>query len=130
MTEPAGITTEYILLVAPVRGDETGLIQIGLRTTREFRNFEYALNVETKLDGKSLVLTILGLSAPDLKLPSTGPAHFSTELPLARGTWDITVSKHGKASNTFTVKVTAAGVKVDRMDDVRFVDIVTRYEDW
>ena len=123
---------EYVLLITPVTDELTGepATLVALRTTTEFTNFRYEINVESRLEGKTLTLVIRGLHAPDLKLPGVGPANFNVRLPGLRGTYTVTVSKHGKVSNSFSVRVSRTSVKIERKDDGGFVDFVTRAEEW
>lgn len=126
------ITTEYVLLVTPYVNPRTGdkVTLIGLRTVTEFTSFRYDLVVQPTLDGRTLTLLIQGLSAPQLTLPAMGPAEFRLERKEFEGTWDIVVSKHNKLFDSYTVRVSPADVKVEKIPGERFSDIVTRIEDW
>ena len=123
---------EYILLVTPYINPRTGekVTLIGLRTVREFTNFRYDLVVQPNLDGRTLTLLIQGLSAPELTLPAMGPAEFRLERKDLEGTYDVVVSKHNKMFDSYTVRVTPAEVKVEKVPGERFSEIVTRIEDW
>lgn len=126
------LPAEYVLLVTPWYNERTKeqVTLFALRTVNEFTNFRYALVVKPELRDRTMTLLVQGLSAPELTLPATGPAEFRDERPGLKGTYDVVVSKHGKATNTFSVSITQARVKVERMPEDRFVEIVTRIEDW
>lgn len=126
------VPVEYILLVTPHVNERTGdkVTLVALRTVNEFTAFRYDLVVAPTLDGRKLTLLIQGLSAPELTLPAMGPAEFQHELKDIRGTYEIVVSKHGKVTDTYTVDVTAAAVKVVSVPEKRFSEIVTKREDW
>ena len=126
------VPVEYILLVTPHVNDRTGkkVTLVALRTVNEFTAFRYELVVAPTLDGRKLTLLIQGLRAPELTLPAMGPAEYQHELNDIRGIYEIVVSKHGKVTDTYTVDVTAATVKVVSVPEKRFSEIVTKREDW
>jgi hypothetical protein len=123
---------EYILLVTPHVNERTKekVTLIALRTVTEFTAFRYELVVEPAVDGRKITLLIQGLRAPELTLPAMGPAEFRFERNDLKGAYEIVVSKHGKATDSYTVDVTGAAVKVVAVPEDRFSDIVTKKEDW
>ena len=123
---------EYVLLVTPHINPRTGeqVTLIGLRTVIEFTAFLYDLVVQPTLEGHTLTLLIQGLSAPELTLPAMGPAEFRHERKDIDGSYDIVVSKHNKLFDTYAVRVSSTAVKVEKIPEKRFSNIVTRLEDW
>lgn len=126
------LPAEYVLLVTPHINDRTGekVTLIALRTVTEFTSFRYDLVVEPKIDGRTLTLVIQGLRAPRMTLPAMGPAEYRLERSDMEGKYDIVVSKHNKIFDFYTVRVSPAAVKVDKVSEERFSEIVTRIEDW
>lgn len=123
---------EYVLLVTPHVNLRTGeqVTLIGLRTVIEFTAFRYDLVVQPTLEGRTLTLLIQGLSAPQLTLPAMGPAEFRHERKDIDGSYDIVVSKHNKQFDAYAVRVSSTAVKVEKIPEKRFSNIVTRLEDW
>lgn len=126
------VPVEYVLLVTPHVNEQTKekVTLIALRTVNEFTAFRYELVVAPAVDGRKITLLIQGLRAPELTLPAMGPAEFRYERNDLRGTYDIVVSKHGKMTDTYTVDVGAAAVKVITVPDERFSEIVTARADY
>jgi len=123
---------EYRLLIVPGynEAEKKPVALVALRTVNEFTSFRYEIVVAAKLSGKTLRLNIHGLRAPQLSLPGAGPALFETEIEMARGTYSVVVSKLDREENIFSVRISPEGVDVEESPDVKFVDIVTRREDW
>jgi hypothetical protein len=123
---------EYLLLLVP-RYKETEkkpVTHVALRTVNEFTSFRYEIVVAAELAGRTLRLNIHGLRAPQLTLPGTGPALFETEFEGLRGSYSIVISKLDREENIFTVGFSPEGILVEKSPDEKFVDIVTREEDW
>lgn len=123
---------EYRLLITPGRDarDTSAVTLIALRTVNEFTNFRYEIVVEPERSGRTIRLSIHGLRAPQVTIPGTGPAVFRTEYEGLRGTYSVVVSKLDREENAFSVQISVDKVTVKDSPTVRFVDIVTREEDW
>jgi len=126
------VPVEYVLMVTPHVNERTKekVTLIALRTMNEFTAFRYELVVDPAVDGRKITLLIQGLRAPELTLPAMGPAEFRYELPDLRGTYEIVVSKHGKAADTYGVDVGAGGVKILSVPEPRFSEIVNNKDDY
>ncbi len=126
------LPVEYVLLVTPHVNDRTKekVTLIALRTVNEFTAFRYELVVAPSVDGRRITLLIQGLRAPELTLPAMGPAEYRYERNDLKGTYDIVVSKHGKASDTYSVDVGPDAVKILSVPETRFSDIVNNSEDY
>jgi len=126
------VPVEYILLVTPHVNDQTKekVTLIALRTVNEFTAFQYELVVVPTIDGRKITLLIQGLRAPKLTLPAMGPAEFLHERNDMRGTYEIIVSKHGKVTDSYTVDVAASSVKIMKIPETRFSEIVITKEDY
>ncbi len=123
---------EYRLLIVPryKEAEKKSVTLFALRTVNEFTSFRYEIVVAAKLEERTLRLNIHGLRAPQLSLPGAGPALFETEFELVRGTYSVVVSKLDREENTFSVQISPEKVTVEVSPDGKFVDIVTREEDW
>jgi len=126
------VGAEYVLLVTPHYNDRTKeqVTLIALRTVNMFTAFRYELVVAPTIDDRRITLLIQGLRAPGVTLPAMGPAEFRYECSDLRGPYEIVVSKHGKAADTYTVEVGSAAVRILNVPNKRFSEIVTRKEDW
>jgi hypothetical protein len=75
---------------------------VALSTVKAFTSFRYGLTVEDSLDGNRLRLKVLGLEAPDLNLPGSGPAEFTREYEHLTG--ECTVDVIGIDGKTTSVR--------------------------
>ena len=82
---------EYrVLIMREMNEREKRMVtRVALRTTIEFRNFHYEIIVEPILDGRTLHLKIHGLRAPQVTIPGTGPAKYSTTFGDLDGDGDL-----------------------------------------
>ena len=78
---------EYRMLLQSTFNDlrQVPTTTVTIETTKQFASFRYELSVEEAISQKTLRYTILGLKAPRLSLPATGPAQFSREYDRLRG---------------------------------------------
>ena len=123
---------EYRLLMTQrhKERDNEAVTLIALRTVNEFRNFLYEITVDSKLEDRTLHLYIHGLRAPQVSIPGTGPAKFTTEIPGLKGHYTVVISKPTKEENVFEVTITDKLVMVEASPHKRFADLVTTEEDW
>lgn len=108
---------EYTLDVHTRTDTETGALftRFEIRTTREFQNFQYRLNVDAAFDAatQTVNLHIGGVSIPADLMPGEGPAVGGFELPaLKPGEYSIVVTKPPKDVNTFSLTVTRSRLNV------------------
>ena len=103
---------------------------VGLRTVIEFRNFLYEIVVEPMLDDRTLHLKIHGLRAPQVTIPGTGPAKFSTAFSELEGSYTVIVTKPNGEENTYGVHIAKGQVVVEQRPRKTFTDIVTKEEEW
>jgi hypothetical protein len=99
---------EYRLRVLLRYDDREQVTQthIRLETAASFASFRYEISVqETRLD-RGLKLKILGLKAPQLSLPSSGPAAFIREYTNLKGVNDLVVEGLDDKQSVFTVDIT------------------------
>lgn len=125
-------TYEYVLLIVPRLNERKKRIvtYVALRTVKEFSHFRYQLIVEIRVEKRTLHLDIQGLRPPELTLPDVGPATFETEIDDLHGKVDVVVRRLQKEVNVFHVDISRETVKVGEKPEARFVDLVTRPEDW
>ncbi len=139
-TRPAGAkktfkgisAVEYVLLMTPRYSERKRrtVTYVALRKVKEFKSFRYDIVVEHRLDGNTLYLDIRGLRPPELTLPGVGPAIFETEYDNLAGNYEVIITKLHKEVNRFHVRVSAENILAERSPRVRFIELVTRMEDW
>lgn len=98
---------------------------VTIETTKQFASFRYELSVEEQLSPDMLRYRILGLKAPRLSLPATGPAQFVREYDRLKGTYKIVIEHLDGSSNTFLVRFTSTQIKILQSPSHPFVQLVT-----
>ena len=123
---------EYRILIAPGFNEEGKEVvtRVAVRTVSEFTSFRYEIVVESAVSERTIHLDIRGLRAPQVSLPSSGPAVFETELPKLRGAYDVIVAKPNRETNEFSITVSEKSVTVKKNPENKFVEIVTIEEEW
>jgi hypothetical protein len=123
---------EYRLLITPKikEREKRKVILLALRTTKEFSSFRYEIIVEDLIEGNTIYLKIHGLKAPQVGLPATGPAVYRAEYPRLRGQYSLVVTKLDREENAFTIVITDTSITVKESPEKKFVEIITREEDW
>ncbi len=123
---------EYRLLITHKikEREKRKVILFALRTTKEFSSFRYEIIVEDLIEGNTIYLKIHGLKAPQVGLPATGPAVYRAEYPRLRGEYSVVVTKLDREENAFTVVITDTSITVKESPEKKFVEIITREEDW
>jgi len=123
---------EYRLLITPKmkEREKRAVTLIALRTLKEFRSFRYEIIVEDLIEGSTIYLKIHGLKAPQVGLPSMGPAVYRAEYPRLRGEYSLVVTKLNREENKFTVSFTDTSVTVKEGPEKKFVEIVTSEREW
>ena len=126
------VPIEYRLLITPkLKERERKIVTlVALRTMVEFTNFHYDIIVEPECTDRTLRFTIRGLRAPQVSLPGTGPAVFKTEYDCLHGTYNVIVSKHGKDENLFSVHISNNEIRLKKIPEKKFVEIVTKEVEW
>jgi hypothetical protein len=84
--------------------------RIALSTTKSFSTFRYGLTVEDHLEGRQLSLKVLGLDAPNLTLPGSGPAEFVREYEGLTGECTIEVRGIDGKSTSVRCSISADAV--------------------
>lgn len=126
------VPIEYRVLIAPrykERQKETVTI-IALRTVNEFTNFHYEIVVSPEISDHTIKLNILGLRAPQITLPGSGPATFEAEYKNLNGQYNIIISKLDRAENHFSVVISNERITVEESPKNTFVEIVTSEKEW
>jgi hypothetical protein len=85
-----------------------------LRTTKYFSNFRYGLDVKDRVEGRRIILKVLGLRAPHLDLPAAGPAEFRREYDNLAGEYTLVVEGPGGGASEAVVLVTNDNVTLRR----------------
>lgn len=97
---------------------------VTLETTQQFASFRYELSVKETVSDRTLRFVILGLKAPRLSLPATGPAQFVREYDRLHGTYTIVVEHLDGTSNAFVVRFASSQIKVLEKPTHPFVELV------
>ena len=123
---------EYrLLLVQRYKERERRFVTyVGLRTVNEFSNFRYEIIVDPVVANGTVRLNVHGLRAPQLTLPSAGPALYEAELPDLRGKHEVTVAKLDGEENTFTVDISERTIVLQAEPGEKFVVVVTDPAEW
>jgi hypothetical protein len=123
---------EYRLLVTPYfdEREQAHKTLIVLETTKMFASFRYDLSVDETIEGKTIAMTVRGLRAPRLSLPTSGSARFERLHEQLNGTYDISVKGLDGMVNTFKIKVTPKTVRVLAGAAEGFVQLFTDLKTW
>lgn len=107
-------TPEYHLTVTPHLNERRQLptTLVILETVQYFATFRYELSVDLQRDGNTLALTVRGLQAPDLSLPSSGHARFGREFDDLHGTVNVTVRGLNGRSGAVTLRISPQRVRI------------------
>lgn len=101
-------TIEYRLTIARHMNERINVptVLFTIETTKLFANFRYELSVQEVLHEKTLRFTIVGLKAPRLDMPASGPAGFVREYDNLKGKMEISVVSLDGSENLFTINFT------------------------
>ncbi len=105
---------EYRLRVL-LRFDEREQItktHLRLETATSFASFQYEISIKETRLSNGVKLKILGLKAPQLNLPASGPATFIREYNDLSGQVDIIVEGLDDKPSTFTVSISPDRVEL------------------
>jgi hypothetical protein len=117
---------EYRLLVTSRfhEREQRHKTRVLLETTKAFASFQYELSVQATREDRTLRYRILGLSAPSLSLPASGPARFEREYDDLQGTFDVVIEGLDGSANTFTFDVAPGAVRIVHQPKEAFVELV------
>jgi hypothetical protein len=116
---------EYLLRVARHVNERTQrpCILVQLTTASSFAHFRYELAVDDRMEGNTLHLRVLGLKAPRLDLPASGPAEFRKEFEGWQGKHQIIVYGLDGTSATVGVTITPGTIALARPAPPGIVDL-------
>jgi len=123
---------EFRVLIAPrykEREKETVTV-IALKTVNEFTSFHYEIVVVPDISDHTISLKILGLRAPQVTLPGSGPAEFESEHKNLSGQYKLVISKLDHQENNFSVMISNKQTIVEESPKNKFVEIVTNPDEW
>jgi hypothetical protein len=108
------VEAEFRLRIAPHISEHSRLpcTLVVLQTAKAFASFRYGLDVEEYVEGTTLHLKVLGLRAPQLDLPSSGPAEFRKEYTGWSGIRHVVVHGLDGSSTMVRVRVGADGISL------------------
>ncbi len=121
-TEP-----EYLLRIGQQLNERTGkpMTVVSLETGRAFAAFQYRLTVEESHEGRHFHYRVLGLAAPRLDLPTSGPAKFVRPYDNLRGLYTLTVEGIDGSTADISFKVTTKAVTIVDAPKHSFIKILT-----
>lgn len=100
-----------------------------LATVRQFRQFRYEIQLEHQIDpaARKITLTILGVRAPAVMMPSSGSA--ATEVAFADLAGSYSVEIIGaRRSGSFGIEVNSRSIRLSDPPDEQFVSVTVRPE--
>lgn len=96
-----------------------------VQTTKIFVSFRYEILLDAELTGNKIDLYIVGLHAPVLLMPGTGPAQGRKEYEGLKGNYVVRVTKQDKSSNDFELEITPTSISIRKEPENPFVLIST-----
>jgi hypothetical protein len=119
-------TAEYALTVEQRRDESTGEGRtiFRLSTVREFRSFQYRIEVADELDtaARTITLRIGGVRAPSSLVPSSGSAATEISYPGLSGAYTVLVTG-ARQSESFTIHVESDRVAIESAEGNGFVEV-------
>ncbi len=103
-------------------GDRSTILQFS--TIREFRSFQYGLDVDDVLDAASRTITLRigGVRPPTSLIPSSGAAMKEIAYRNIAGAWTVVVTG-ARQTETFTLRVDGNTASLEAIDGNGFVEI-------
>ena len=120
------ITLDYRLRVTPFLDDreQRYKTRFVLETTQSFASFVYELTVKEHMDGNHIHLKVQGLKPPRLNIPAAGHARFERDYDNLNGTYDITLESIDGRTNTFTLLIAPANIRLLHAPREKFAELV------
>ena len=117
---------DYRLVIAPFRSERENKERVlfRLETTKHFTSFQYEISVEESLADDVIRYSILGLKAPRLSLPSTGPAVFQKEYAGLQGKYQLIFESLDGTKTTFPVTIGKDFVRLGKTPPAGFIEVV------
>ena len=111
---PKAQSPDYRLTVLPHRNERTSAptTLVTLETAQSFAAFQYELSVEEVRSGDAITYKVLGLKAPSLSLPASGPARFVREYDDLRGVVSFTVIGLDGVKGACSLRIGPRGAEV------------------
>jgi hypothetical protein len=113
---PKTQSPDYRLTVLPHRNERTSkpTTLVTLETAQSFAAFQYDLSVEEIRSGDAITYKVLGLKAPSLSLPTSGPARFVREYDDLSGIVSFTVIGLNGVKGACSLRIGPRGADVVR----------------
>ncbi len=123
---------DYRLLIAPHFNErkQQYTTRVVLETVKSFASFRYQLTVRETIGNNAIRFEVLGLSAPNLNLPESGPASYSNEYDTLSGTYTISVEGLDRKTSSARVRITPKKVSVLKTVDGNPLEIITDERLW
>lgn len=104
--------------------EKKAITNFKLRTVSEFSYFRYEIIVESIIHNRTIQFDIHGLRAPQVAIPSSGPAIFTTEIETVNGRYTLIITKSNKKENRFTINIKKNNIIVEESPENKFVEII------
>jgi len=100
-----------------------------VQTTRVFVSFRYEILLASEVEPGAVRIDILGLHAPSILMPESGPARGFREFAGLNGMYLVSVRKQDKSVNEFEIKIAKKGIEVVKTPSNPFIGISTEAVD-
>ncbi len=110
---------EYRLNICPAlnKRDKSPVMRFHFETAEEFHYFQYQLSIETREKRGTMEFRIKGLRPQIVTIPQDGNAIADVDVPYREGRFQVSVTKPGNITNTFTIAVEADRITLDTMGE-------------
>ena len=127
---PDKLDFEYELYISRENDETRGkeFILFDFRTKKVFENFQYIINVISKIDleKKELQFNVEGLSAPRLEISKTGNASYQYKLfDFKNIEYDLKLLKYAKGKILYKIKISPKSIKITKEPASSFIKIIT-----
>ena len=123
---PPPIRMGYRLMVSSIVNDHDRKhkTRFVLETSQSFASFVYDLSVQEQLEEHHLRLKVLGLKAPQLRIPSAGRARFERDVEGLGGAFDVTIEGMYGRTNTFKFRISTGTIKLVKAPRETFTELI------
>lgn len=123
MSEKKKHAPEYTLHIVHRKDPETSKTGSALvvQTVREFVSFEYEIQIESAITGRTISLKIHGLRVPEDLVPGKGPAKGFVIHEKLKGAYDLVVTNVDGMENRFAVSIHPTEIVVNALTRRPFI---------
>ncbi len=105
---------EYLLRVFHHLDNRTkrNTVVFQVETLKIFKHFNYEVLINDRMEHALIELNILGIHAPLMVMPGTGPAKGRKEYSNLRGTYTVRVAKPNRVSEVLRIRFTKNSITI------------------